>query len=93
MISDSHNAQTSIGGTAAGLPLLRILDADFSSGVGMELAFFNVAILFTTLPILTIMAPQLPGFGAATIIGAYAVYAIVCFGVLWFLGSWRKATA
>jgi ESS family glutamate:Na+ symporter len=81
------------GSTASGLLLLRILDADYSSGVGMELAFFNVAILFTTLPILTIMAPQLPGYGATTIIGAYALYSLVCFGILWFLGSWRKTAA
>jgi ESS family glutamate:Na+ symporter len=81
------------GSAASGLLLLRILDADYSTSVGVELAFFNVAILFTTLPILMVMAPGLPGFGQGTIIGAYLLYSVVCVGILWFLGSWRKAAA
>lgn len=76
------------GSTASGLLLLRILDADYSSGVGVELAFFNIAILFTTMPILTIMAPGLPGYSMGNIIGAYTAYTLICFGILWFLGSW-----
>lgn len=81
------------GSAGSGLLLLRILDADYSTSVGIELAFFNVAILFTTLPILTIMAPQLPGFSMPVIIGAYALYSLVCFGALWFLGPWKKKAA
>ena len=81
------------GSTASGLLLLRILDADYSTGVGLELAFFNIAILFTTFPILMLMAPQLPGYGAMTVIGIYALYSIVCAGILWFLGPWKGKSA
>ena len=81
------------GSTASGLLLLRILDADYSSGVGMELAFFNVAILFTTIPILAIMAPQLPTYSPLVIIGAYGAYSLICLALVWFLSNWRKAPA
>ena len=79
-----------LGSTASGLLLLRILDADYSTGVGLELAFFNAAILFTTFPILIIMVPQLPSYSPVTIVAAYAVYTLVCFVALWFLGPWKK---
>ena len=81
------------GSAASGLLLLRILDADYSTSVGVELAFFNVAILFTTLPILMLMAPGLPGFSQGTIIGAYALYSVICAVIVWFIGPWRKAAA
>lgn len=81
------------GSTASGLLLLRIMDADYSSGVGMELAFFNVAIIFTALPIIAALAPQLPAFGMMTIIGFYAAYALVCIGILFFLNNWKKSVA
>ena len=80
------------GSTASGLLLLRILDADYSSGVGLELAFFNVAIVFTTMPVMMIMF-ALPTFGHLTIIGIYLAYTLVCFVVLWFLSKWKPAAA
>jgi ESS family glutamate:Na+ symporter len=75
-----------------GLLLLRILNADYSTNVGMELAFFNVAILFTTLPVLINMAPQLPGFGMQTIMEVYELYSVICFGILLVLNNWQKST-
>jgi ESS family glutamate:Na+ symporter len=78
------------GSTANGLLLLRIMDPDFSTSVGMELAFFNVAILFTTLPILAIMAPELPGYSQPVIVGAYVLYTILCVVAVKLLGMWSK---
>jgi len=59
------------GSTGSGLLLLRILDPDFSSPIAKELAFFNVAIIFLTFHILTLMAPILPSFGLLTICLVY----------------------
>ena len=80
------------GSTASGLLLLRILDADYSTNVGLELAFFNVAITFTTMPIV-IMAFGLPGMGHGAIVGIYAAYSVICLTALWFLGPWKGKKA
>lgn len=48
------------GSTGSGILLLRILDPNLASSVAKELAFFNIAILFLSFHILTIMAPILP---------------------------------
>jgi ESS family glutamate:Na+ symporter len=80
------------GSTASGLLLLRILDADYSTPVGLELAFFNVAIVLTTMPII-VFAFGLPGVGHMTIIGVYVVYALICLAAAWFLGPWKKKAA
>ncbi|MGI9483893.1 MAG: sodium/glutamate symporter, partial [Hyphomicrobiales bacterium] len=48
------------GSTGTGLLLLRILDPDFSTSVAKELAFFNIAILFTCFHIILVMSPILP---------------------------------
>jgi hypothetical protein len=66
-----------------------MVGADYSTGVGLELAFYNIAILVTTFPILMLMAPQLPGYGAITVIGVYVLYSVICAGILWFLGPWK----
>ena len=60
--------------------------------MGLELAFFNVAIIFTTMPIL-ILAFGLPGMGHGTIIGIYAAYSLICMAAMWFLGPWKKEAA
>ena len=78
------------GSAASGLVLLRILDPDFSTSVGMELAVFNVAIGFTTIPIMLIMMPTLPQFAHWIIVGVYILNAIVCFGIIKYMGMWKK---
>ena len=78
------------GSTASGLLLLRILDADYSSGVGLELAFFNVAIVFTTLPAM-LVAFTLPTLAHSTIILIYLGYTLACFVGMWFLARWNPA--
>ncbi|PMR72542.1 sodium:glutamate symporter [Billgrantia endophytica] len=51
------------GSTGTGLLLLRMMDADFSTTVPKELAFFNLAIIITTFHILFIFAPLVPSLG------------------------------
>lgn len=79
------------GSTANGLLLLKILDPDYSSGVAMELAFFNVAIVFLTLPSLTMIAPVIPALGFGWSAFWYGVSGILTFGMVLFLG-FKKIT-
>ncbi len=80
------------GATANGLLLLRILDPDYTTSVSLELAFFNVAILFTAGVPLFLVAPNVPNLGMLGIMGIYGLYSLVCFGIIWFLGK-RKGDA
>ncbi len=59
------------GSTGSGLLLLRILDPNLSTPIAKELAFFNVAILFLSFHILTLMAPILPSYDLGIIIAVY----------------------
>ncbi|MFI8479792.1 sodium/glutamate symporter [Pseudomonas sp. NPDC078700] len=54
------------GSTGTGLLLLRMMDADFSTSVPKELAFFNLAIIFTNFHILFFFAPLVPSLGGWT---------------------------
>ena len=74
------------GATANGLLLLRILDPDYSTSVSMELAFFNVAILFTAGIPLFLIAPSVPNLGFLKIVIFYGLYTLFFFCVIWFLG-------
>ncbi|MCG6909618.1 MAG: hypothetical protein LJE94_05775 [Deltaproteobacteria bacterium] len=78
------------GATANGLLLLRILDPDYTTSVSLELAFFNVAILFTAGVPLFLVAPNVPNMSMLAIMGFYGLYTLVCFGVVWYLGK-RKS--
>ncbi|WP_439862012.1 sodium/glutamate symporter [Pseudomonas sp. MBLB4136] len=51
------------GSTGTGLLLLRMMDANFSTSVAKELAFFNVAVIVTTAHILFFFAPLAPSLG------------------------------
>ena len=73
------------GSTGSGLLLLRILDPDLSTPVARELAYFNVAIMFTSLHILMLMAPLLPSFEITTILMVYGGTFVVGAGLLWWL--------
>jgi Na+/glutamate symporter len=64
------------GATANGLLLLRILDPDYTTGVSMELAFFNIAILFTAAIPVLLMAPNVPNMAFMSIIGFYGLYTL-----------------
>ena len=72
--------------TANGLLLLRILDPDYTTSVSMELAFLNVAILFTAGIPLFLIAPAVPNLGFMKIMVFYGLYTLFCFGAVWFLG-------
>ena len=60
------------GSTGSGLLLLRMLDPDLSTPVALELAFFNVAILFIGFHVLTVMAPVLPAIDLMTVLAVYS---------------------
>ena len=65
------------GSTGSGLLLLRILDPDLSTPIAKELAFFNIAILFMSFHILTLMAPILPAISLMTIASIYLATMII----------------
>ncbi|CAM5450931.1 sodium/glutamate symporter [Thauera mechernichensis] len=68
------------GSTGSGLLLLRIVDADFSTSVAKELAFYNIAIVVATFHILFIFAPIAPSLSVGTyvaIFGGTALAALV----------------
>ncbi len=77
------------GATGNGLLLLRILDPDYSSSVSMELAFFNVAIIATSLPLFAILAPIIPSISSASTFGYYMLYGIVSITCIIFLSRIR----
>jgi len=77
------------GSSGTGLLLLRILDPDFRTPVAKELAFFNVAILFTCFHIIMVMSPILPNYAISTIVAVFGATFVVAFGVLWAMGYIR----
>ena len=73
------------GSTGTGLLLLRMLDADFSTSVPKELAFFNIAILVVNIPTLFFFAPIAPSLSPAVyllIFGGYALLTLACIPLL-----------
>ena len=78
------------GASANGLLLLRILDPAYTTSVSMELAFFNVAILFAAGVPLFLVAINVPNMSMLGIMGIYGLFTLVCFGIIWYLGR-RKA--
>lgn len=73
------------GSTGTGLLLLRMLDADFSTAVPKELAFFNIAIIVANIPTLFFFSPIAPTLGTwqyLAIFGGYAVVALACIPLL-----------
>ncbi|KAF1076344.1 sodium/glutamate symporter [Halodesulfovibrio sp. MK-HDV] len=75
------------GATANGLLLLRIVDPDYSTSVSMELAFFNVAIVVATFPMLCLLAPIIPSMSALTVMGCYLLYGVAAIIGIHFLGG------
>lgn len=70
------------GSTGSGLLLLRMLDPDLSTPVALELAFFNVAIIFLGFHVLTLMAPVLPAIQLTTLIGVYVLTFVIGMALL-----------
>jgi len=77
------------GATANGLLLLRILDPDYSTSVSLELAFFNVAIVATTFPMLGILAPIVPSLSPTTVIAYYLLGLVIALGCIHVAGRLR----
>ncbi len=81
------------GSTGTGLLLLRILDPDFSTSVAKELAFFNVAILFTCFHIILVMSPILPDYSMMNIWIVFGLTFVVAWGALYAMGFMRGGSA
>ena len=77
------------GSTGTGLLLLRILDPDFSTTVSKELAFFNIAILFTCFHIILVMSPILPSYGMTTIWIVFGLTFVVAWVAIYAMGFMR----
>lgn len=65
------------GTTGTGLLLLRLLDADFSTSVAKELAFFNLAIVLINAPFLFIVTPIAPSLSPSTYLMTVAATAFI----------------
>ncbi|PMR67350.1 sodium/glutamate symporter [Halomonas heilongjiangensis] len=75
------------GSTGTGLLLLRMMDADFSTSVPKELAFFNLAIIISTFHILFIFAPLVPslgGWGYLAVFGGTALLFVAAIPLMLF---------
>lgn len=65
------------GSTGTGLLLLRLVDADFSTSVAKELAFYNLAIVLVNIPVLFILSPIAPSLDATTYLMAFFATAVI----------------
>lgn len=77
------------GSTGTGLLLLRMMDADFSTSVPKELAFFNLAIIITNFHILFVFAPLVPTLGTWGYIAVFGGTALVFLAVVPLM-LWRR---
>lgn len=78
------------GSTGTGMLLLRMLDADFTTTVPKELAFFNIAIIVVNIPILFLAAPIAPSLGAWGYIGAFGGYGLLALACIPLLRGWER---
>ncbi|WP_239655515.1 sodium/glutamate symporter [Pseudomonas marincola] len=81
------------GSTGTGLLLLRMMDADFSTSVPKELAFFNLAIVFTNFHILFFFAPLVPSLGGSMYMLVFGGTALVFLAGIPLLMMRRSAAA
>ncbi len=75
------------GSTGTGLLLLRMMDADFSTSVPKELAFFNLAIIIANFHLLFIFAPLVPslnGWSYVAIFGGTALFFLAMIPLMLF---------
>lgn len=79
------------GSTGTGMLLLRMVDADFSTSVPKELAFFNIAIIAVNIPTLFIAAPIAPSLGMWGYIGAFGGYALLALACIPLLRGWQRS--
>ena len=77
------------GSTGTGLLLLRVLDPDFSTSVAKELAFFNIAILFTCFHIILVMSPILPNYSMTTIWIVFSLTFVIAWAAIYAMGFMR----
>jgi ESS family glutamate:Na+ symporter len=79
------------GSTGSGLLLLRMVDADFSTSVAKELAFYNIAIVVATFHILFIFAPIAPSLSAGAYVAIFGGTALAALALVPLLMRRRAA--
>lgn len=79
------------GSTGSGLLLLRMVDADFSTSVAKELAFYNIAIVVATFHLLFIFAPIAPSLSAGMYVVVFGGTALVALALVPVLYRWTPA--
>lgn len=78
------------GSTGTGLLLLRMLDADFSTPVAKELAFFNLAIVLVNIHLLFIFSPIAPALGGVQYLLIFGGTAFVFIFFIPLLKYWSQ---
>lgn len=81
------------GSTGTGLLLLRMMDADFSTSVPKELAFFNLAIIVVNFHLLMIFAPIVPSLSGGAYLAIFGGTAIVMLACLPLMRYWERRGA
>lgn len=81
------------GSTGTGLLLLRLVDADFSTSVGKELAFFNLAIVLINLPVLYIVTPIAPSLSPNTYLLVFAATTFIPLALMPLLMLKKKSSS
>lgn len=79
------------GSTGSGLLLLRMVDADYSTSVAKELAFYNIAIVVATFPLLFIFAPIAPSMSAGMYVAVFGGAALLALALVPVLARWTPA--
>lgn len=79
------------GSTGSGLLLLRMVDADFSTSVAKELAFYNIAIVVATFHLLFIFAPIAPSLSAGMYVAVFGGTSLVALALVPVLYRWTPA--
>lgn len=81
------------GSTGSGLLLLRMVDADFSTSVAKELAFYNIAIVVATFHVLFIFAPMAPSMSAGMYVAVFGGTALMALALVPVLARCTPAAA
>lgn len=79
------------GSTGSGLLLLRMVDADFSTSVAKELAFYNIAIVVFTFHLLFIFSPIAPSLSAGMYIAVFGGTSLAALALVPLLMKWTPA--
>lgn len=81
------------GSTGSGLLLLRMVDADFSTSVAKELAFYNIAIVALNFHLLFIFSPIAPSLSAGMYVAIFGGTSLVALALMPVLMKFTPAAS